>query len=66
MKPKIQEDNFIQNINQAIAEGRHADYLNEVLRKYEEYKKEFDRNFSDKNPKDAVYVFRAKYFYDKV
>ena len=66
MKPKLKEDNFLENIYQAIAEDRHVDYLKEVLRKYEEYKNEFERNFSEANSKDDVYRFRAKYLYDKI
>jgi hypothetical protein len=47
MKPKIQESNFIESINKAIAEGRHVEYLREVLKKYTEYQKEFEKNLSN-------------------
>ncbi|MFA4872653.1 MAG: hypothetical protein WC659_01820 [Patescibacteria group bacterium] len=61
MHPKIQEGNFHESINRAITEERHVEYLQEVLKKYKEYKLEFEKNFTDKNPKDAVYAFRATY-----
>ena len=61
MKPKIQESNFHESVSRAIAEERHVEYLQEVLKKYEEYKQEFEKSFSSKNPKDAVYEFRATY-----
>jgi len=61
MKPKINEGDFYKSINQAISEGRHVDYLKEVIKKYEEYKQEFENNFTDKNPKDFIYKFRVTY-----
>ena len=64
-KPKIQEGDFYKVINQAIAEERHVDYLQEVLKKYEEYKRVFDENFTDKNPREAVYKFHAVYLLKK-
>jgi hypothetical protein len=65
MKPKIQEGNFQEVINQVIAEGRHPDYLKQVLKDYEAYKQEFEWSFSDKNPKEAVYRFRVNYLLKK-
>jgi len=47
MKPKINEGNFYKSINQTISENRHIDYLKEVIKKYEEYKKTFDNVFTD-------------------
>jgi len=64
-KPKIQQDNFYKVINQAISKGRHVDYLQEVLKKYKEYKSEFEKNFTDKNPKNAIYKLRAVYLLKK-
>jgi hypothetical protein len=61
MKPKIQEGDFYKIINHAISEGRHVDYLREVLKKYEEYKSEFEKNFTEENPKNTVYKFRVNY-----
>ena len=65
MKPKIQEDNFIEDINNAIKEDRHPDHLLEILRQYKEYKKEFEQTFTDKNPKDAIYKFHVVYLCKK-
>lgn len=59
--PKIEEGDFYQNINNAISAKRHVLYLKEIIKQYEEYKKVFLENFSDKNPKDAVYKFRITY-----
>lgn len=58
---KIDEGDFLSSINKTIAEGRHVDYLQSVLKDYEWYKEEFDRVFTDKQPVDVVYVFRATY-----
>ena len=66
MKPKIQESNFHESVSRAIAEERHVEYLQEVLKKYEEYKQEFEKSFRSKNPKDAVYAFRATYLLERL
>lgn len=65
MKPKINEGDFYKSINQTISEGRHVDYLQEVIKKYEEYKNEFEKNFTDKNPKKSVYKFCVTYLLKK-
>ena len=65
MKPKINEGDFNKYINQTISEGQHVDYLKELIKKYEEYKNEFERNFADKNPKNSVYKFRITYLSKK-
>jgi hypothetical protein len=66
MKLKIKEENFKKSINEAIAEKRHVDYLNEVLRKYENYKNAFCSIFSDqKNTMGEVYLFRVNYLNKK-
>jgi len=61
MKPKINEGDFYAGITQVIDEGRHVDYLREVIRKYEEYKVKFEQSFTEKNPATAVYKFRVTY-----
>jgi len=63
--PKIEEGDFYKNINAAIAEKRHVPYLKEVIKKYEEYKKVFEENFTDKNPREAIYKFRVTYLLKK-
>jgi hypothetical protein len=63
--PNIQEEDFYQNINQAITEKRHVPYLKEVIKKYEEYKKVFAENFTNKNSKEAIYRFRVIYINKK-
>ncbi len=65
MKPKIKEGDFYKSINGTIKEGRHVDYLKEVIKKYEEYKSEFEKSFTDKNLEDDVYKFRAEYLLKK-
>lgn len=65
MKPKVQESNFYEVINRAIADMRHVDYFKQVLKDFERYKQEFEWSFSDENPKDAVYKFRVNYLLKK-
>lgn len=63
--PQIHEKDFQTSINQAIKEGRHVDYLKEVLKKYDAYKKAFDQIFTTKNPENHIYKFRATYLRKK-
>lgn len=63
--PIINEGDFLDSINGAIAEGRHVDYLEGVLRDYEWYKNEFSYAFTNQQPADAVYLFRATYLLKK-
>jgi hypothetical protein len=65
MNPKINDADFYKSIKQAILENRHVDYLQEVVSKYEEYKKEFGKIFTSKNPKKFVYKFRITYLLKK-
>jgi len=65
MKPKINEGDFYKSINQAISKGQHAEYLQEVVKKYEEYKDDFEKSFTDKNPSNSVYRFRVTYLLKK-
>jgi hypothetical protein len=60
-KPRIQEDDFYENINAAIKEGRHVDALEDIVKQYEDYKAVMEQALTDKNSSDAVYVFCAKY-----
>jgi hypothetical protein len=64
--PKIEDESFYKDINDVIAEKRHVEYLKEVIKQYEEYKKIFAENFTDKNPRDAVYKFRVTYLLKKL
>ncbi|MDD5738958.1 MAG: hypothetical protein PHY72_03505 [Candidatus Pacebacteria bacterium] len=59
--PKIEEGDFREVINSAIAEGRHIDYLQEVLKNYEWYEKEFAKVFTANGEPTAVYIFRVTY-----
>ncbi len=61
MKPKVKESNFREAINKAISEGRHADYLKQVLEGYESYQGRFERVFTEKARPDAVYLFHIEY-----
>lgn len=59
--PKIIEGDFHQVINKAIKENRHTDYLEKVLKEYEEYKSVFLQAFTDKNSAENIYLFQANY-----
>lgn len=59
--PKIEEGDFKEMVNSAIAEGRHIDYLQEVLKNYEWYENEFAKVFTGNGEPTAVYIFRAVY-----
>jgi len=59
--PAIKEGNFREVINSAIAEGRHVDYLQQVLKNYEWYKNEFVKVFTLDGSAGLVYIFRAVY-----
>ena len=63
--PQIDEGDFQVSINHAIAEGRHVDYLKEVLKKYEYYKATFANIFTDKNAPNDIYEFRSTYLSPK-
>jgi len=65
MIPKIEEGDFQKVIKKAMSESRHVDYLEEVLKKYDEYKKAFEQVFTVKNDPDLVYRFRANYLLKK-
>lgn len=64
-KPKIEETNFYESIQSAIKEGRHEEYLKNVVEEYEEYKKIFDQALTDKNSPDMVYTFHVTYLNQK-
>lgn len=59
--PQIQEGDFQKVIKQAIKANRHKDYLMKVLADYDQYQQVFRDAFTDKNPLNAVYIFRATY-----
>lgn len=65
MKPKIKEGNFYKEINKAINEDRHVEYLRQYLKDYEKYKKFFDQALTDQNPKRQVYTFKVTYLLKK-
>lgn len=59
------EKDFLKSVNDTIEKNQHVEYLQEVLKKYEEYKKEFENIFTKENPQDSVYKFRATYILKK-
>lgn len=63
--PQIQEGDFRKVINKAFKENRHKEYLKKVLEDYKKYQQVFSDVFTDKNPLDAIYIFRANYLYVK-
>ncbi len=66
MKHKIQsERSFYKSINAVISEDRHADYLKDIIKEYEDYKKEFELNFTDRRFKDEIYIFKVSYIQKK-
>lgn len=65
MKPKINEGDFWKVINSAIKEGRHVDYLEKVKKDYEKYSKFFESIFTEKNPKEGIYIFKVTYLLKK-
>lgn len=64
-KPVIEEGDFLESINGVIKEGRHVDYLKNVLDDFADYKKIFEEAFTDQNSPDMVYTFRATYLNKK-
>jgi len=66
MKPQIDEGDFYKFINQSISENNHANYLKEVIKKYEEYKKEFNKVFTNKALDGSIYQFRITYLLKKL
>ncbi|MFH1610974.1 MAG: hypothetical protein ABIA91_03745 [Patescibacteria group bacterium] len=65
-KPKIKDKDFYKTINDVVGEGRHVEYFDEVLKKYEEYKQEFEKVFTNENTEDAIYKFRFVYLLKKL
>lgn len=63
--PQIQESNFVEAINKSIKKGQHVDQLKEFLLDYEKYQKVFSDVFSDKNPLNAIYIFRVTLLCDR-
>ena len=61
LKPQIDEGNFYETINQAIAEKQHVDYLKQSIKEYEDYKEFFNDALTDKNPWNQVYTFKVIY-----
>jgi hypothetical protein len=62
---KQDESGFKQSIEKAISEGRHVDYLKDVLKKYEDYLKTFSGIFTSTAPKSDIYAFEVVYEYDR-
>lgn len=60
-EPSIGESDFYASIERGVAQGNHVEYLREVVSKYEHYKKEFAKIFTDKNPVKGIYTFRVRY-----
>lgn len=64
-KPQIIEGDFLKVINKAIKEKRHVDYLQQVLKNYDKYKKFFENNaFISYNPRGYIYQFKVIYRQD--
>lgn len=63
--PKIIEGAFHEVINNAFKEKRHVDYLKNALKKYEEYKKFFEKVFIEIDKSSSGYIFRADYLSKK-
>lgn len=63
--PKIVAGDFYEVINKAIKENRHVDYLENVLKEYEDYQKFFEKVFIEANESQLIYVFRADYLSKK-
>ncbi len=64
-KPVLDEGDFQESIHAAIAAKRHVDYLQGVLKNYEWYKQEFSKIFTDRQPFEGIYTFRAVYLLKK-
>jgi len=64
--PKIKEGDFQKSINQAIDADRHVKYLEEVLKKYDSYKKTFEEIFTSGNPEKQIYKFKVTYLRKKL
>lgn len=65
MKPKIDEGNFLEVVNKQIKKGEHVEYLEDMKKDYEKYKRFFESIFSDKNEENDIYTFRATYLLKK-
>jgi len=59
--PKIKDKEFFKSINSAIAEGRHVDYLKQVLVDFDKYQETFNNAFNLENSNKKVYTFRVNY-----
>lgn len=60
-KPKIDEGDFYEVINKAMVANRHIDFLTNTLKEYEDYKKFFNKAFTEEKGADGVYQFRVAY-----
>jgi Plasmid pRiA4b ORF-3-like protein len=58
---KHEEAEFKKAIDQAVSEGRHVDYLKDVLKKYDYYQKVFSGIFTLTASKTDVYIFEVLY-----
>lgn len=61
---KTEDSEFRQTIAKVISEGRHVDYLKDVLKKYEYYHEVFSDIFTATGAKNDIYVFKVLYEYD--
>lgn len=61
MKPKVEESNFLEVINKAIAEKRHVDYLQKVKKDFKDYKNHFEQVLLEDFDNHKVYCFQAVY-----
>lgn len=61
--PIIEESDFLESMNKTIAEKQHVDYLQDVLKQYDEYKQVFGNVLIPLQSKDCqrVFTFRVNY-----
>lgn len=58
---KIFFQSFKNAVKRTIANNRHTDYMQNLLKQYEEYKQFFLQVWTTDNPAEAIYAFRATY-----
>lgn len=61
MKPKVEESNFREVINEAVSEGRHVEYFKNVLEEYKDYQQAFEKIFTEKSKPKTIHLFDAKF-----
>lgn len=59
--PQITEESFKNAVKRTIADNSYTDYMQNLLKQYEEYKQFFSQVWTTDNPAGAIYEFRAAY-----